>query len=375
MGCRSGKNKGRYLGLTITLIDTKKLSMTNDLAPTSQATVAAPQPLSERARSYVGQSARPNTRRAYAAQLKLWFAWCEGKGLEVFPADPVTVANYLAERADAGRSVSTLRTVVAAIKAGHDASGLSFDSKAPVIARTLAGIRNAAPKLPKQAEPIRGTEILDLMDGADRTLLGARDAALLALGYIFAFRRSELVALDLDTQGSGAGVLKVTAKTIEVSFAMTKTSADAVETVAVPRSANAEAVQAVETWIKLAGIKKGEPLLRRVLKGGKVAGRLHPQSVAKIIKARIGSHYEDLGASEIAAKAEGEKYSGHSLRVGFCVSAAEAGADLRAIASVTRHRSLAMPARYSQRADQIRTSPHRLPGVGLRRASEGSTHP
>lgn len=348
--------------------------MTKEIAPTSQAAVAAPQSLSERARCYVGQSARPNTRRAYSAQLKLWFAWCEEKRLEVFPADPVTVANFLADRADAGRSVSTLRTAVAAIKAGHDANGLSFDSKAPVIVRTLAGIRNAAPRLPKQAEPIRGAEILDLMDGADQTLLGARDAALLALGYIFAFRRSELVSLDLEVQGSGAGILKITAKTIEVSFAMTKTSADGVETVAVPRSANAEAVQAVEAWIKLAGIKKGEPLMRQVKKGGKVAGRLHPQSVAKIIKTRVGAHYEDLGASAIDAKAEGAKYSGHSLRVGFCVSAAEAGADLRAIASISRHRSLAMPARYSLRADQIKTSPHRLPGVGLRRTAEGDAH-
>jgi hypothetical protein len=54
--------------------------------------------------------------------------------------------------------------------------------------------------------------------------------------------------------------------------------------------------------------------------------------------------------------------------VGFAVSAAEAGADLRAIASVTRHRSLVMPARYAQKAEQIRTSPHNLKGVGLSHA-------
>lgn len=83
----------------------------------------------------------------------------------------------------------------------YDAKGLSFDSKTPAIVRPLRGIRNASPKLPKQAEPIRGADILDLMEGIDRTLLGARDAALLALGYISAFRRSELVALDLIRRG------------------------------------------------------------------------------------------------------------------------------------------------------------------------------
>jgi hypothetical protein len=54
-------------------------------------------------------------------------------------------------------------------------------------------------------------------------------------------------------------------------------------------------------------------------------------------------------------------------RVGFAVTAAEAGADIRAIATVTRHRSLTMPARYAQKAEQIKTSPHRLAGVGLKR--------
>ena len=95
------------------------------------------------------------------------------------------------------------------------------------------------------------------MDGTDATLIGARDAALLALGYVFALRRSELVALDLETQGSGDGVLRITARTMEVAFAISKTSTGEAQTVAVPRIENAEAVQAVETWIRLAGIKSG----------------------------------------------------------------------------------------------------------------------
>ena len=83
-----------------------------------------PTKLSARARDYIRQSLRPNTRRAYAAQLKLWLAWCAQQGISPFPAAPEVVASYLAERGAAGHSVSTLRTVVAAIKAGHDANGL-----------------------------------------------------------------------------------------------------------------------------------------------------------------------------------------------------------------------------------------------------------
>jgi site-specific recombinase XerD len=313
--------------------------------------------LSDRAREYIKHSARPNTRRAYAAQLKQWLAWCEARGSQPFPADPASVANYLAERAGAGQSVSTLRTVVAAIKAGHSAQGLAFDTQAPEIAKTLRGVSNASPKLPRQAEPIRGADILELMSTTDATPAGQRDAALLALGYVFALRRSELVALDLETLGTGQGVLRITAKTMEIAFAISKTGTGEPQVVAVPRAENAEAVKAVEAWIETASIQRGEPILRHVIKGGAIGGRLHLQSVAKIIKARVGEHYRRHGAPEAKATIEAARFSGHSLRVGFSVSAAEGGADIRAIASVTRHRSLAMPARYAQKAEQIRTSP------------------
>jgi site-specific recombinase XerD len=321
--------------------------------------------LSSKARDLIKLSMRANTRRAYRTQLRQWLSWCERAGVLPLPADPVEVANHLAERGLAGQSVSTLRTVVAAIKAGHDHEGLHFDSKAPVILKTLRGLSNEAPRLPKQAEPIRAHEILELLAASDASPISRRDAALFALGYVFALRRSELVTLDLETQGTGEGVLRITAKTIEVTFAKSKTSSGKPQSVAVPRVENTEAVKAIEAWIEL-GIAPGDPVFRRIHKGGAIGGRLHPQSVAKIVKARIAAHHERSGVSSSKALEDAARYSGHSLRVGFAVTAAEGGADIRSIASVTRHRSLAMPARYAEKADQVRTSPHRLPGVGLK---------
>jgi site-specific recombinase XerD len=321
--------------------------------------------LSSKARELINLSMRANTRRAYRAQLRQWLAWCEGTGVMPLPADPVEVANHLAERGLAGQSVSTLRTVVAAIKAGHDHEGLHFDSKAPVILTTLRGLSNQAPRLPKQAEPIRAHEILELLAASDASPIGRRDAALFALGYVFALRRSELVTLDLEKQGTGEGVLRITAKTLEVTFAKSNTNSGKAQSVAVPRTENTEAVKAIEAWVDLAGIQPGEAVLRRLNKGGAIGGRLHPQSVSKIVKARIAAQHERLGVSASKALEDAARYSGHSLRVGFAVTAAEAGADIRSIAKVTRHVSMAMPARYAEKADQIRTSPHKLPGVGL----------
>src|SRR5262249_52691136 len=102
-----------------------------------------------------------------------------------------------------------------------------------------------------------------------------------------------------------------------------------------PRSSpcRAEAVKAIEAWIKLARIAPGDAVLRSVTKGGKIGDRLHAQSVAHIVKARIAEHYRSLGVPVGKAEEEAGRFSGHSLQVGFAVSAAEAGADVRAIAS------------------------------------------
>ena len=41
-----------------------------------------------------------NTRRVYAAQWRLFTGWCGDVGLRPPPAEPLTVARYLAARAD-----------------------------------------------------------------------------------------------------------------------------------------------------------------------------------------------------------------------------------------------------------------------------------
>ena len=50
-----------------------------------------------------------NTRRTYDAQWRLFDDWCAEVGLTPLPAEPLTVARYLAARAGSGASVATLR--------------------------------------------------------------------------------------------------------------------------------------------------------------------------------------------------------------------------------------------------------------------------
>ena len=69
-----------------------------------------------------------NTRRVYGAQWRLFNDWCDLVGLRALPAEPLTVARYLAVRAGSGASVATLRLATSAIArvhrwAGHESPG------------------------------------------------------------------------------------------------------------------------------------------------------------------------------------------------------------------------------------------------------------
>ena len=50
-----------------------------------------------------------NTRRVYQTQWKLFDEWCAEMGLHSLPAEPLTMARYLAVRAGSGASIATMR--------------------------------------------------------------------------------------------------------------------------------------------------------------------------------------------------------------------------------------------------------------------------
>jgi site-specific recombinase XerD len=94
-------------------------------------------------------------------------------------------------------------------------------------------------------------------------------------------------------------------------------------------------VLALRAWVKAAGFRSGA-LFRPVSKHGQVLERrLEDHAVAKIVK-----------RTAEAAGLDAKRYAGHSLRSGFCTSAALAGASERGIMKQTGHRSLQTVQRY-----------------------------
>ena len=162
-----------------------------------------------------------------------------------------------------------------------------------------------------------------MVSGAGADPKALRDRALALLGFAGAFRRSELVALDVsDLQETEAGLI--------VTIRRSKTDQEGQgRTVAIVRGSIACPVQAVRNWLDASGIDDG-PLFRPVAKGGKIMnGRLSDKQVSRTIKAFASR----LGLDDAA-------FGGHSLRSGFLTSAAARGASIFKMADQSGHKSM-----------------------------------
>jgi integrase len=99
------------------------------------------------------------------------------------------------------------------------------------------------------------------------------------LGFAGAFRRSELVALDVAD-------LEETEDGFKIIIRRSKTDQDGHgETIAIARGVTTCPVKAVKAWLQAAGISEG-PLFRPVAKGGRlIAQRLKAEAVCDIVQA------------------------------------------------------------------------------------------
>ena len=80
-----------------------------------------------------------NTRRVDQTQWKLFDDWCGEMDLQSLPAEPLTVARYLAARANSGTSIATLRLAASAIAKAHEWVKRESPCRDPGVRASLKG--------------------------------------------------------------------------------------------------------------------------------------------------------------------------------------------------------------------------------------------
>ncbi len=292
--------------------------------------------LKEQARSFAGASVSKNTRRAYRAGWQDFSSWCTETELEPLPASPDTVALFLTARSS--QTVSTLRVKLAAIQAAHKTAGHHLDTSHPVIDRVWAGIRRTNGVAQQGAAPVLGADIRAMVAGLGGSMIDTRDRALLLIAFAGGFRRSELVALDVQD-------LSFSEQGVAITLRRSKTDQEGtgqVKAICHGNNPGSCPVAALQRWLEVAGISEG-PIFRRVDRHGNVLGRLSGQSVSLIVKNRAA-----------AAGLDTAKLSGHSLRAGLVTTAHLAGASDQAIMRQTGHKKVETLHRYTRVADAYR---------------------
>lgn len=277
---------------------------------------------------YLQAAKSANTRRAYAADWRDFTGWCAARNRTALPGSVETVCFYLADLAERMR-LSTIVRRMSAISQAHQMAGMPSPAGDIAVRTVLAGIRRVKGSAPNGKLPILTEDLRRMLAVLPDSRAGVRDRALLLTGFAGAFRRSELVGLNVADLG-------FTPEGLVIELRRSKTDQEGQgRRVGIPpgRGRGTCPVEALRAWLQQ--IPASGPLFRSVNRHGQLGGRLSDRGVALIVQRSAGS-----------AGIDPKLVAGHSLRAGLATAAAAAGVSERAIMAQTGHRSFAMVRRY-----------------------------
>ncbi|MXZ37922.1 MAG: site-specific integrase [Holophagales bacterium] len=271
------------------------------------------------------------------------------------PADVAEFLIRLASRPRSPRATTrpgtplasgSIRICLAAINRKFKESDIDSPARHPRVAAVLQALRRRSDGPGRQVKALREHEIARILEHCDALarrepyrLIAARDAALIAVGFAGALRRSEICDLrfgDVEFLGDPD-------KTGGMYLHIRRSKTDQYGTgqrIAIPDGKLIRPVSRLHRWLTLSGIDGG-PVFQAMRRGGRLQGRaLCHSDTPRLVKRYVSAIGLDPG-----------DYSAHSLRAGFVTSAAAHHARLDKIMEVTRHKSAGMVLRYIRQAD------------------------
>ena len=325
--------------------------------------------------------AAPNSRRAFAADMRCWAAFREARGQPLRPAGALDIRDYVRARHTAGLKASSIARALASIAILHELAGEGTPTRDRVVSGEMKGIRRdqglAGRGGRAQARPLRlkgdvgdldrdaalPLSVLALLTTLDLTsAAGLRDAVLLRLGSDLGRRRSEYAAMnvgDVNAAGDGSGTIVIRrSKTDQGGEGRLKYLSPAAmaaigawlafrEAAALPASGS---FAADLPGMDPLALEPQAPLLTSVDRFGRIGGRLSDDGVRHVLlgiaRRGLARLQPELDPAAIAAQCRG--LSGHSFRVGFAQDLTAAGEGLAAICQAADWSSPTMITRYAE---------------------------
>ena len=288
-------------------------------------------PLSKR---YQIAATSDNTRRAYQADIRHYERW--GGQL---PATTATILGYLHAFAEK-LNPRTLSRHVTALKQWHCLQHFKDPTAAAIISKTLTGIARVHGKPRDKAPPLMPEQLIAIVSYLSRqSSFGAwRDSALLQMGFLGAFRRSELAIMrveDVSWQPGGIEILIPQSKTDQTHQG---------QYCVIPYGTNTLcAVRALKWWLEKTHIEDGF-IFRRIQRGNRISDLpITPDSVNQILK-----------KNGLAAGLENaHELSSHSMRRGLATTASRNGVSLPVIMRQGRWKQVSTVMEYIEAAQRF----------------------
>lgn len=286
---------------------------------------------------FTQKSRSKNTLKAYYFAWEKYRNWCIDQKIDMYDVNipkELIVGMFISDVAKKRNlKVASIQTYIAGIKYNYEEKGIPLDSRHPKIRAAMSGIRRVLGKKQTQKLALKTDAIKKIISSIDENSpSGIRDSAIILIGFSGAFRRSELVAIEVkhtvfDTHG------------LSVFIPQSKTDQEGEgRVVDIPFAQDGEfcPVRKLRRWMAIADITDG-PIFLRINRGGNIQSEgITGHSVARIIKKRC----EPFGFSPDVA--------GHSLRSGHVTSAIKNGTPETWIMRQTGHTNINTLRKYER---------------------------
>lgn len=250
---------------------------------------------------------------------------------------PAAIDRALVDRGFKGKSgpmaLATLKHRIYVLSKAHALRGLKNPMDEPKVKELMAMTARAYAKRgvkPNKKDALTRDPLQALLSTCDESLKGKRDRALLLFAWASGGRRrSEVSAAQLQF------LKRVGPLEYSYDLAHSKTNQAGAARAENHKPIAGVAAQALEDWLRTAGIREGA-MFRRILRGGHVGDGLSAAAVREIVRARAA-----------LCGLEGD-FSAHSLRSGFVTEATLQSTPLAQTMAMSGHTSVQSVVGYTR---------------------------